>query len=234
MAWGIGLWFTRPVREWVGDPRRRAWAVPLVGGVLAALFVGRWDGAALRFIAKAGLSRPDAGRATHYVLLAASVIAAGTAWKASKEKHAKLRDWGASCLLAFLACRLSAMVVGRPRPKFGDPGYFISPFGQYPVSGEVGVRHSWEAWVKGVGELWSMPSVEASLAALAGVLVASRCRGLRVPAGLAVFAAGLAVVVTSGGYPSDVVMGAAVGCAIGRVVLQRERNGPIPADARRP
>jgi membrane-associated phospholipid phosphatase len=63
------------------------------------------------------------------------------------------------------------IVIGRPRPKFGDPWHFCGPLGVYPVRGGV-LRHSWEIWGGISSDLWSMPSSHTAAATALAVVLA--------------------------------------------------------------
>lgn len=115
--------------------------------------------------------------------------------------------------LAFAIGQPIKMLLGRTRPELGDHAHFLWPVGQWPVLHSQGPRlqHSWQFWLDGASQLWSMPSSHtASAMALAATLIAfyPKLRSLLLALVLVV---GFGRVATGAHYPSDVVVGAAVG-----------------------
>jgi len=160
-----------------------------------------------------------------YAVLAISLLAAAVIAIQDPAKRARLADWGAAFVVVALGCRVLSMLIGRPRPKFGDPAYFISPFGQYPISPESGVRHAWEFWIRGVPELWSFPARDVAFIFVAAAVVSAFYPALRVLIAVFAVATSFAVLAVGGHYASDVVFGAAIGLASGRVAVQRRWGG---------
>jgi len=125
---------------------------------------------------------------------------------------------------AALACIASAAVVfvlkslvGRARPRLREPWHFAFPWEQYTIArGDrppVSV-YAWEFWRGGVSDIWSLPSGHtASAFALASVL--SRLYPALMPLVLPIAClVGICRVVLGAHYPSDVIIGGALGWCI--------------------
>ncbi len=112
------------------------------------------------------------------------------------------------------------MLVGRPRPKFGEPGVFLGPWGRYLVSPEAGERHAWEFWGPISSDLWSMPSSHTAFAMMFSVFLGSLAPRLRPLLWILAAIVGLGRLMFGGHYPSDVLVGAAVGWVCGWLVVR--------------
>lgn len=112
------------------------------------------------------------------------------------------------------------MLVGRPRPKFEDPGVLLGPFGQYPVSPEAGIRHAWEFWSPISSDLWSMPSSHTAFAVMFSVFLAGLAPRLRPLVWVLAGVVGASRVLFGGHYLSDVLAGAGVGWICGWLIVQ--------------
>lgn len=113
------------------------------------------------------------------------------------------------------------VLVGRPRPRLGDAGAFVGPFSAYPVGESAEARHSWEVWARVSSDLWSMPSSHVAYAAMLSVFIAAMEPRLRWLAAALTGVVALSRVVVGAHYPSDVLVGAAVGLACGQLVVGR-------------
>jgi hypothetical protein len=221
-AWAVVMWVLRPLREWVGNPSRRAWTIPVLWGALGAVVVYRWDGSVAEWIKGVSSFGPGAASAMLGISLLACVVSAPVVMSRPGAGRATAVRWAAGFIALFLITRVMPMVVGRPRPVLEDPGYFVSPFGQYPLSPAVGIRHAWEFWVPGISDLWSMPSREVAYALFAAWTIGAVRPTWRAWMVMLVVAAVGAVVMSGTVYASDVVVGAALGIAVARVVLVPE------------
>lgn len=101
-------------------------------------------------------------------------------------------------------------LIGRPRPKFGDPS-FLGPWGTYDLGANGGVRHAWEFWRGHWADLTSMPSSHTLFAAALAVFLAFAYPPLRVLVVGLVIVVGIARVVLGAHYASDVLVGGAIG-----------------------
>jgi undecaprenyl-diphosphatase len=122
-------------------------------------------------------------------------------------------------------------LVGRPRPKFADAS-FLGPWGTYDLGANGGVRHAWEFWRGHWADLTSMPSSHTLFAAALAAFLAfayPRLRGLVV---VLVVVVGVARVVLRSHYPSDVLVGGAVGWfagTLGMLAVVRWMNRRVVA-----
>ncbi len=140
-------------------------------------------------------------------------------------RRGRLLSYVAALLLTILVVQPMKMLVGRPRPKFEDPGFVLGPFGSYPVDGAM--HRSLEIGGGASSDLWSMPSSHTAYAVVMAVFL-----GRMYPRAWWVFAALAAIVGVSrvlfvAHYPSDVFMGAAIGLGVSMAVI-----GPIPGPRR--
>jgi membrane-associated phospholipid phosphatase len=142
---------------------------------------------------------------------AITLLVAWAIWLLDRARRRRLLDWAAGALLAAAVAYPAKMLVGRPRPKFGDPGVFLGPFGAYPIDAEVGVRHAWEVWAGISSDLWSMPSTHTVFAVVMSVALASLYPALRPLAVVMAALVGVSRVIFGAHYPSDVLIGAAIG-----------------------
>jgi membrane-associated phospholipid phosphatase len=152
---------------------------------------------------------------------ATTLLAAWAIWLLDPARRRRLLDWLAAAALAALVAYPTKMLVGRPRPKFGDPGHFPGPFGAYPLGEDVGVRHGWEVWADISSDLWSMPSSHTVYAVVAAVALATLYPRLRPLAVTMACLVGVARVLFGAHYPSDVLVGAAVGVAAASLAMRR-------------
>jgi len=137
------------------------------------------------------------------------------------KRKGRLVDLGLVVAATFAVVQPAKMLIGRPRPRFDDPGVFLGPFGRYEVSESIGPRHAWEIGSGIQSDLWSMPSSHTAFAvALGAFLVALYPRILPLVIFL-VALVGAARVLLNAHYPSDVVAGGAVGYALSAWILSR-------------
>lgn len=147
-----------------------------------------------------------------------------------RAKRPRLLDWLAAIVVGKLIVQGLKMFIGRPRPKFDDPGYFLGPFGAYPIDSRVGVRHAWEFWADISSDLWSMPSSHTAFAAIMAVALARLYPKLK---GFAIFFVVLvasARVLFNAHYLTDVIIGGGIGYAVASAAM-RDRWGQRALDA---
>jgi membrane-associated phospholipid phosphatase len=125
----------------------------------------------------------------------------------------RVADMALSAAFVALACNALKLLIGRPRPKFDDPGTFLFPGGQYELSiqGENVLRHAWQIGSGISSDLWSMPSSHTAAGVALAVFLAGVYPKLRP---LGIFLAtivGVARVLLGAHYLSDVVAGAILG-----------------------
>lgn len=211
----------------IAAPSRRAWAGPLALGVLGFLVLFPFDGViskALETHQPGGDVRKELLALQQYGQFTVSVVVAGVIWLLDPARRRRLMDWLAAAIVAIVAVNLVKVLSGRPRPKFDDPALFLGPFGAYPVrtdSGE-GIRHSWEVWGRISSDLWSMPSSHTAYACVMSVMLTAMYPKLRVVAVVLAAVVALCRVWFDAHYPTDVVVGAAIGVAAARLAFERE------------
>jgi membrane-associated phospholipid phosphatase len=143
-----------------------------------------------------------------------TVLIAWAIWLLQPALRRRLLDWLLAIGIAAVVGYPAKMLIGRPRPKFGDPEHFLGPFGTYPVSGEVGVRHAWEMGSGISSDLWSMPSSHTLFAVVMSSMLWVWYPRLRPVAVLMAAVVGVSRVLFGAHYPTDVLVGAALGVVI--------------------
>lgn len=233
---------------------RHVWIV-LVAGLLLTLFALPLDGsishAVLRGVdAAAGEPKlvprvgGDVKRELEFLqqfgAISCLIITGLVVLLVDRERGWRLADMGIASLLVGIACNVLKLSIGRPRPRFDDPGTFLFPRGTYQltIQGERVVRHAWESGRGMSSELWSMPSSHtAAGVALAVFLCAVYPKLKPLAIGLAVVVP-VARIVLGAHYLSDVIAGAVVGYAvsspvvharIGERLIRRLTGHPAPS-----
>lgn len=216
-------------------PSARTWLVPLAAGAAAFVVVHPFDlplfEAARRLEAVlSGDVRREWQSWQQYGQGLACVFAAAMYWILAPKRRRRLLDLGLAVVMAQLASSTLKMLISRPRPRpqFMDPGTIPGPWGVYPVQvdGQWRLLHGWSP---GAGpDLWSMPSSHTLFAAMLSASLIHLCgrfgqpkRALAWVLVPAVVLVGTGRVVFGGHWPSDVVVGAAIGWAIGSAVCSR-------------
>ncbi len=123
----------------------------------------------------------------------------------------RARLWDAVGAIAVTAAAYQSLkiLIGRPRPKYGDPMAFFTSVRPYDLDGTA--RYSWELWGGISSNLWSMPSSHSAAAMCLSVIlmrVYPRLTPLVLPLA---FVVAFCRVLFTAHYPSDVVAGLAVG-----------------------
>jgi membrane-associated phospholipid phosphatase len=230
----------RPVRiaiGWITHPARRTWAVPIVLGLIGFLIVHPWDGpiseAAAKISARlAGDVRRELHAWQQFGAAGSIVFVSIVVVIGARARARRLLDLYLSLAIAGVLCTLMKMGLlfglgGRPRPRemFNDPHTFLGPLGVYPVvlkDGSVRLAHAWEsAAIGGGNDLWSMPSSHTVYAVVLAVFLSAvypRLRSLWIA--LAVLVA-ICRVLFDAHWPTDVIVGAALGGAVASTVHAR-------------
>lgn len=215
--------FIGPVWRWACEPERRLWAPTalLAAGFFAAFLP--FDGPISRGLAGVRLGgdiRRELEAIQQYGQGVSSCLIALVIWLQDPRQRRRLADWLAAVLVCGVIVNAMKMLVGRPRPQFDDPWRFLGPFGQYPIGRNMGVHHAWEFWEDISSRLWSMPSSHTAYACIMAVFIGTvypRLRGLALAVALLV---GLGRVITTAHYPTDVIVGAALGLIVGRLAVR--------------
>ncbi|MCC6660826.1 MAG: phosphatase PAP2 family protein [Phycisphaerales bacterium] len=147
------------------------------------------------------------------------VIVALVVWLLDPPRRRRLLDLLRGVILAAVIVVPAKLLIGRPRPKFDDPGVILGPFGAYPIGPGKGIHHAWEVWRGISSDLWSMPSSHTAYAAVLSVFLAAVYPRLRWLALALVVIVGLCRVLFGSHYASDVFVGGAVGLAAGVLTI---------------
>ncbi len=152
------------------------------------------------------------------------IVVAALIWLLDPVRRRRLLDLLLIVILSQFASMLGKLFIGRPRPRpeFDDPRTFLFPWGTYPiqVAGETRHVHAWDIASGAGSDLWSMPSSHTLFAfALATFLtgIYPRIRWLVIAlAALVAFAR----VLFDAHWPTDVVVGGAIGWLLGAWVTR--------------
>lgn len=216
---------------WMGAGGRGAWLRPLAVGAALTMLVLPFDRELSLWLRGLNL-RGDLRRMLEawqqYGDFFSVCFAALVVLLLDPARARRVADLAAAAAGSSLACLAIKMFVGRPRPKFDDPAYFLGPWGVYPidvtVDGKPLVRlaHAWDLGAGVKAQLWSMPSSHTAAAAALSVFLTAlypRFRWLGL-AMIGVVALGRTALGTQPAHwPSDVVAGAAVGLAVSNVLV---------------
>jgi len=213
-----------PIVRWAGSPGRRVWAWPLLWSIVLALVVFPFDGMLsswMRSWPLGGDVRRELMMLQQFGGLSSIVLVCVLIWLLDESRRRALPLMGLAIVATWGAVQVLKMVIGRPRPKFDDPGVVLGPFGAYPIGAGEGVHHAWEFWAGISSDLWSMPSSHTSGAAALAVAVWSVYPKLRGVGLVMIGLVGFSRVLFGAHYPSDVVLGAGMGIAVGGLVMSR-------------
>ena len=208
----------------------QSWALYALGGAVLLALLLPLDGPISRFLRSLPLRgdlRREVESLQQYGQTLSSIVVAVAIWLQDPGHRRRLADWAAAWAVTAVFVAAGKGLIGRPRPRFDDPLYFLGPFGQYPISERmvaghpVGVRHAWEFWTGISSDLWSMPSSHTAYAACMGVVVSALYPRLRPLMIALVLFVGFARVLTGGHYPTDVLVGGAIGLLATRAALDR-------------
>lgn len=220
-----------PAARWLRRPRYRHTLLPLVLGLIAAAVLFPLDGTLGGAINGLDERGPDGGRLLggdvvrelgalqQFGGLSSILIVAVGIWLLDPGRRARLWDLAAATVSTSVVVWCCKAVIGRPRPKFDEPGLILGPFAAYPLGPGEGVHHAWEFWAGISSDLWSMPSSHTSAATALAVFLAMTYPRLRwlVVAWVALVA--FSRVLFGAHWPSDVVLGAAVGYSVSHAAV---------------
>ena len=217
-----------PVFRWAGDPVRRVWATPLLwSAALSALVFpfDAWLSGGVRSVELGGDVRRELMMLQQFGGVSSIVLIGVLVWLLDGSRRRVLPRMGIALAATWGVVQALKMLIGRPRPKFDDPGVVLGPLGGYPIGDGEGVQHAWEFWAGISSDLWSMPSSHTSGAAALAVAVWSVYPKLRGVGMVMIALVALSRVVFGAHYPSDVVLGAGVGIAVSGFVMRGSKAG---------
>lgn len=209
-------------------PRARVpgWAILLVGvGLTAAVFpfdarIHAWaTGVRLGGDVRRELEAWQQFGGVVSIAFVAIIVA-----RLDRARVARVLDLVAAAVATSAASFALKMLIGRPRPRFDDPGVILGPFGSYPLGldgngVQRGIHHAWEFWAGISSDLWSMPSSHTSAAMALGVFLARMYPRISGVAWSLVGVVACARVLRDAHWPSDVVLGATVGLVVSRAAI---------------
>lgn len=201
---------------------------PLIIGIVGFFIVHPFDGALSDVAARAskglgGDIRRELQAWQQYGQGLALAVTALIIFLLDPKRRVRLLDLLLAVIIAQVAAQAGKMLIGRPRPRewYDDSNTFLGPLGEYPmrVKGEWKLLHAWDVPGGAGSDLWSMPSSHTLFAAVLSVFLATVYPPIRwVALGLAVLV-GLGRVLFDAHWPTDVIVGGAVGWAIGAWVV---------------
>ncbi len=140
---------------------------------------------------------------------------------ASPHRVRRLLDWGLAAAATGGAVMALRMVIGRARPKFGNADVFLGPFQTYVVNPRSGAAHAWSLDKPISSDLWSMPSAHTAFAMVMAVFVSAMYPRLRMPMLALAVIVGVSRLLVGAHYPTDVIVGGAVGYVAATFVVER-------------
>lgn len=207
---------------------RSGWLVALLAAFALAAAVFPFDGPIGAVVARWGASlKGDVrremfawqqyGQGLFYLVLALVI------WQADPLRRRRLLDLLLIVGLAKLVAQSAKMFIGRPRPRpyFSDPQTLLGPMGKYPVPTPDGSWRLVHAWQDGSADLWSMPSSHTIFAFAASAFVSRLYPRLGLVVWPLAVLVGLCRVLFDAHWPTDVIVGAGVGYAIGTLISGR-------------
>ena len=220
---------TDPASTSRADSTRRPSGASLLGLALLGLgaLVFPWDGPlsdSARSLRLGGDLRRELEALQQFGQGASILLVCLFIWALDPPRRRRLLDYALAIGLTALVVMPMKLLVGRPRPKFGDPQHILGPLGVYPVSDEVGLRHAWEVGSGISSDLWSMPSSHTAYAVVLAVFLGTLYPRVRaIVFGLALLV-GVCRVLFGAHYPSDVLVGAGVALLVAPPIVRSSRG----------
>ncbi|MEM7629380.1 MAG: phosphatase PAP2 family protein [Planctomycetota bacterium] len=198
--------------------RRRGlrFGVAIIGVLLTAAafpFDGAINGFATRaFDALGGDLRRELEAWQQFGAVVSVLVVGACVWLLDPLRRGRLLDLLAAWALVGLAVQGLKMLLGRPRPRLGDPQWLPGPLGSTPLAGAdpPGVYHAWDVLAPIGSDLWSMPSSHTSAAVVLATFLAVVYPRLIPLVAVLAGVVGLGRVLTGAHWLSDVVLGAAI------------------------
>ncbi|QYU69210.1 phosphatase PAP2 family protein [Leptolyngbya sp. 15MV] len=220
---------------WTGAAERRWWARPGLWALVAFAALLPFDGAISRAaLWLNGHVGGDVRRELHalqqYGQFTVSVVVGVAVWLADPARRSRLVGWAVAWVIAAGLVYPMKILVGRPRPRFGDgeihPLVFLGPTGAWPLgvdrSGEPrGVRHAWELWAGISSDLHAMPSSHTAYAVVMSAFLSRLYPALRPVLVFLACLVGFCRVLFGAHFATDVAVGAAIGILAVRLSVDR-------------
>jgi membrane-associated phospholipid phosphatase len=140
-----------------------------------------------------------------------------------RAKRFRVFDLALACGVAALGALAAKMLIGRPRPKFGDHDAFLGPFGQYPLIDKAGkpfLAHAWEISKPISSDLWSMPSSHTAAGVAFGVALTYLYPRLWPVAIFMGVLVAFARLLFDAHYLTDTICGAGIGFVLASAVMR--------------
>jgi membrane-associated phospholipid phosphatase len=154
-------------------------------------------------------------------------------WLVDEPRRPRLADYLLAVLCSFVVLNLIKQAVGRPRPDLADPLGFTGAFGTYTT--ENGTELSPLVWdANHAYLLWSTPSSHTAFAFLMSVFLGRLYPKLNPLIWPLAVLVGLCRVLFGEHYASDVVLGGAIGYALGSVIIGGRCGLRLLSSVRRP
>lgn len=161
------------------------------------------------------------------------IVCALLIWRLDAGRLSRMLGWLLAAGLTWVAVFSLKVTIGRPRPKFvGEHLNFLGPWNTHGVKEGDPPRHAWEVFADDVAEIWSMPSSHTAFAVVAAVCLSRMYPRLRPMVITLAVIVGLCRVLFKAHYPSDVLVGAAIGYAIAEVCMTGGLVGRITGKGR--
>ncbi len=220
-----------PLVRWLHRPRHRHTLLPLAIGVLAVAVLYPLDGWLGGLIN--GLDERSAGGGRllggdvirelnalqQFGGLSSIVLVALGVCLLDPARARRVWDLAAAAIATSVVVLGLKMLIGRPRPKFDEPGLILGPFAAYPLGAGDGVHYAWQFWADISSDLWSMPSSHTSGATVLAVFLALTYPRLKWVVIGWVAVVGFSRVLFGAHWPSDIALGAAVGYAVSHAAV---------------
>ncbi|MBX3386363.1 MAG: phosphatase PAP2 family protein [Phycisphaeraceae bacterium] len=219
-------------------PARSVWITPLVLGLVAFVVVLPFDGPLSSFFSGIGQRLGgDVRRELHawqqFGAVGSIVFTVLAIYLLDRGRLRRVGDLLIAVGISLVICQGMKMLIGRPRPRdhFDDPRTFLGPWGKYPVEvgGEARLVHAWDIPGGAGSDLWAMPSSHTFYAVVLAVFLCSAYpKGKPLWIGLAVLV-GFCRLLFDAHWPTDVIVGAAVGAAVSGWVMSVSKSAQAEA-----